>query len=141
MEIAKCVIRDAAPDDERFVVGTWLSSFRRRCPHAELIDDDLYFSAHREVIRAVLAGDHVARVAELDGDLLGFAVARAGTLDYCYVTSPWRRLGVATELIRSLDLAEVVVQVSHYTESFRLLAESAVNRLRFKYNPYLWRKT
>ena len=135
-------VRHATHDDEPFIAGAWLRSYRDKCPAAARISNDTYYGANgqRAVIESVLYGvpDAGAVVVEFAGELLGFAVSFHHGLEYVYVKQAYRRLGVARTMIEQFNFDSLLpLAVSHITNAGALLLDAM--KIQFFYDPYKWR--
>jgi GNAT superfamily N-acetyltransferase len=133
-------IRPMEPMDARFIVGSWLDSYRkgdRASAWAARIPGPVYYPHQREVIGRCLERStiRVACHVEDEGQILGWAAVErtrsAAILHYVYVKQVFRHLGVAHALLDELHVHDGFT--SHLTEGGRALA--ADRRLLF--NPYL----
>jgi GNAT superfamily N-acetyltransferase len=98
-------IRPGRPADARFVLDSWARSFRRS-PFAGCVPEDLYPSVVRATATRLLATGtlEVACNPDEPDQILGWALREPGRLHYVYVKDPWRRDGIARDLLARAPL-------------------------------------
>lgn len=101
-------IRSFKDEDTNFILNSWLKSFRN-APFSKTIDDDLYYEVQKRVILHSLNHHDVRVICTPDDDqhILGYASFNEETpniidVDYVYVKSPYRKFGLAKELIKDI---------------------------------------
>jgi hypothetical protein len=101
----RCTVRPWCEDDARFVYQTWLDSWRTS-RYAGVIPNNLYYETTRTAIEDLIGRGATVIVAELDGELLGFACGEVKdgkkVHHYTYVKDPFLRKGVEERLLASL---------------------------------------
>lgn len=134
-------IRERKPDDEAFIYGTWLRSFKATGIAARRIPERIYYSMHHRVIERILARPSCwGCVVFPDGDpgtILGYIIGEStssnGTvLHYAYVKSAWRGMGVFRELLKGIDPNGC--QFTHWTQICDALTQKWPGAT---YNPYM----
>lgn len=92
-------------DDARFVYSSWLDSWRKS-RYAGCVPNHLYYETTRTAIEDLIGRGATVIVAELDGELLGFACGEAKdgkkVHHYTYVKDPFLRKGVEERLLAAL---------------------------------------
>ena len=107
-------IRPAAEHDERFVIASWLSSYRR-AKQAGLIRKEDWFAVmwpqiehvlRRPDVRTLVAyeTDEADHVADLYGFITADTSASTPLLYYCYTKQAYRRMGVARRLFAAAGI-------------------------------------
>ena len=107
-------IRPAAEHDERFIIASWLSSWRD-ANAAGLIQHEDWFDVmwpqlqkalKRPDVRTLVAyeTDEADHVADLYGFITADVVAPTPLLYYCYTKQAYRRMGVARRLFAAVGL-------------------------------------
>jgi GNAT superfamily N-acetyltransferase len=106
--------------DEAHVMATWINGFKHK-GHAHGVDADTYFRGQRSVVEKLLATAAVAVACDPDDHdvIWGWACASDDVLHWIAVKPPFRRAGVAVELLRALALEKGPLVVSHYTPEVR----------------------
>jgi len=100
-------IRQGRKSDVRFITNSWLKSYReahtvKGCPN------QLYFSYQHKIIEALLPASGVLVLCDTKDDdhILGWLVYQRAQdmvlIHYAYVKHPFRRKGLATNMIRAL---------------------------------------
>lgn len=96
------LVRSLREADHPFLYSSFLKSYRES-DYTDGIPNTLFFDVHKQEFQAVLALFDV-RVAHPEGDedeIAGWIAYKDRTVAYVYVKHrPWRRLGVATLLMR-----------------------------------------
>lgn len=105
------ILRNYAPDDERYVFGTWLRDLREADYSG--LPDDLWFDAHREFIKRLLADPKVAMVVAATADdpneILGYAVAEPNeVLLWVQVKKKFRGVGLAKRMLEAVQAPATV---------------------------------
>lgn len=90
-------------DVEKFAIKAWLSGYEPRARRLHNLDRREFFELfHPEVTNLLRANRVALAVAEEDHDaFVGFACGASNVLHYVYVKYPFRRLGQATQLVRT----------------------------------------
>lgn len=127
-------VRDYLPGDHNFILSTWLKGLKFGNSWFNLIDQTTYYRVYHAMVESILAKpDTVVKVAVLSDDpdvILGYAVYRkdALTLEWSFVKSSWRGIGVAKMLVPA-----TVTTVTHLTK----LGESIFKkRGNLKFDPF-----
>lgn len=101
----RCIVRPWHEDDVKFVYDSWLNSWRSS-RYAGVVPNDLYYDTTRRAIEDLIARGAVVLVAELNGELLGFACGEVKdgkkVHHYTYVKDPFLRQGVEERLLAAL---------------------------------------
>lgn len=102
---SKAVYREWREGESRFVYDAWLQSWRES-KFAGCIPNHLYYETTRTCIDELIARGAKVVVAELNGELLGFAVGEEKdgktVHHYTYVKDPFLRKGVEEVLLSKL---------------------------------------
>lgn len=88
---------------ESFIYSSWLQSLRFSNAYFKMIDSQSYYSTYRQAISKLL-GKATIRLAVLSEDhdiILGYSITRGSTLDYVFVSKPFRKAGIGKALIPS----------------------------------------
>lgn len=135
-------IRAYQPSDEKIVFATWLNSFEpfrdRRVPR------DTYYAEHhnfinRRLAAAVASGHFLVACSKDDpetvfGWVCGGVDEHGKFIDYVYVKSLFRRMGIGRALLNAFGY---VALFSHYTDAVPWLRLSGLLPPNAIYNPYL----
>lgn len=154
------ILRPAIPDDENFILSTWLKALRFgngptickicekngmvdghqnpircRCIGIfELVPEDIYYKFYKQIIFALLASSTIM-IAALKSDptvVLAYSVYDGDVLHFVFCKEVWRSLGLAKDLIpKDLKI------YTHTTKSGRALFNKYYPTAIF--NPF-WRK-
>lgn len=127
------IIRPYRDTDIDVVIGTWIHSYEKHAPATPA-----YKAGQRKLIHRLIASPWtrimVAASSEYDDAVLGWACAEDNVLHYCHVKDPFRRLGIAKDLMKALNLNMDTVSYTHETRAGRVIMQ------RFKgavYDPWL----
>ncbi len=125
-------IRGGRESDLPFIYSTWLKNLRYGNSWFEAIDQEVYYDVYHNVIEQVLASPGVTvKVACLRDDpevILGYSVFKGPRLDYVFVKSAWRGIGIAKLLVPTN-----IAVVSHLTKVGLALLRKRPN---IKFNPF-----
>lgn len=109
-------IREARGDDLPFLLNSYIRSYRK-APMNQRVPDSLYFDFHPDVAKQLLKRSSVLVACDLqfDNQLYGYIMFEPVGDDFAcvhwmYVKAIYRRLGVATDLIKALNR-----KISYYT--------------------------
>lgn len=139
------VYRQATAADQAFIYNSWLKSFRSMSSWAKAIPAAIYFGNHKLVVAKLLEDSGVLIAANPDDpeQIFGYAVyqptaGRVAVLHWLYVKHPYRRLGIGTEIYRTvLRLAdhndELPVVGTHHTSLWDVLE----TKWSLVFNPYV----
>lgn len=125
------VFRPVAPDELSFVLDSWLKSYRGS-PWAGVLRNNRYFEETRGTIEDLLArGAKLnACVVEETQRIVGFICNESKDLQACihyvYVKDPYRRLGVAKELVRQATEGSRFVFYTFRTRASKFILPGAV---------------
>jgi GNAT superfamily N-acetyltransferase len=127
----------ALPDSYKSMIySKWLRSLRYGNDYYKLIDQKAYYASyHAHLERLLSRQDTIIRMAVLSDDydvVLGFAVCRPDVVDYIHVHKDYRRKGIGTSLIPSLEL---VSNVTHLTRNGIALWTAVAPMIKF--NPFI----
>lgn len=124
-------IRQSVEDDLRFVMQTWVRSYKS----TSRINETIYDKEHPELIKRILSDAKtrlvVACSPDVESAIHGWACGDARGLHYVYVPMAFRGRGVARELIQAvMGNYPSKIHVSHRFHS------PSANNVRFVFNPY-----
>lgn len=129
------VTRPAVSADKNFILATWLRGLYYGSSLFQDIPKDVFMVNYHAFLTKLIAGpNQIIQVACLKDDpdtILGYAAYRSAAginvLDYVFVKSAWRRIGIAKSLV-----PQPVHVVTHLTKVGKsLLTKEMV------YNPFL----
>lgn len=138
----KVALRTVQPDDVDLIYDSWLHS--GRTDRGPPVDKAIYFHGQRQVIGELLKRSPVIIACEpaVPAHVLGWVCfeLRAGllVLHYIYVKKAFRRMGIATLMMRDMLAhpdASKGLTYSHWTPA----AKPLMKRFHGVYNPYLSR--
>lgn len=130
-------VRAGLESDWAFCADAWVQSLRAASREARAVPKELFFPHWHQRVAALLASRQV-RVAGPPGDtdtIYGFLVVgpRPDAVEFCYVKSAFRRLGIAKALLG--DMLQKPVLCTHWT---RELGEWILPRYPgLTFHPYL----
>lgn len=137
-------LREATSNEHQFVFNSWLKSYKDSY-FAMDIPAHVYYQEHHNIVKGLIERSKVLLAVNQDDDdqILGFVVFEPGRISftpvihYMYVKSPFRYLGVGTELFEEALHAckydeSLPIIVTHYSKQFKRFC----NKI-FLYNPYL----
>lgn len=131
-------IREMKPDEENFILSSWLKSLRAHSSYYGSVPNQIYFKAHGESIERTLKDSKVlVATPRHDSDIVVAYLVYEDRSDkylvlhYCYVKNHFRRMGFA-KLLASQVMDGRPVYVTHITNKIQL------KDLRF--NPYFFKQ-
>lgn len=126
-------IRNAVPSDVNFILATWLRGLRYGNEWFEMIDSKAFFENYNKVANAILSHPNTTvKVACLKEDhdvILGYAVLGKDCLHWAHIKSPWRKIGLATEMVPS-----TITKVTHLTRAGAAILKK---RPGIKFDPFI----
>lgn len=137
------MIRPGVVEDVPFIFNSWLKSFRD-APAVQGIPNVVYYKQHHDVVERVLAAPGLQVLVVCNKEhpeqiyayLVATIEATEVTIHWIYTKHPFRRMGMAGQLYKSLcnivQLAKPLLMYSHRTHVGGLLA----NKINLIYNPY-----
>lgn len=131
-------IRGVEEDDHSFIMNAWIFSMEKSFFAAHGHDNKTHQRARihklfdRDAIRI-----RVACAADDDTEMFGFIVSEPenNAVHFCYVKQPYRRWGIATELLRDVVPSGDVV-ITQYSVDTRELRKAGKLPTNIRYNPY-----
>jgi hypothetical protein len=133
-------------DDLNFIISNWVHSYRENSPIARNVREDIYRRNQRELILNLCRRPSIRVVIscfESDPNvMLGFLVyeiipdppgKRQNTIHYIYVKKPFRRNGIARDMLQCVGVVPEKSFFSHYTVDCPVFARKWNGLL---YNPY-----
>lgn len=127
MQLVK--LRPMTQNDRAFVIDSWLESYWRARAYKYGIARPQYKSGQAERIEAALFRSSVEVLEEPDSHLIiGYIVRESLILHWVYVRSSFRRLGIASGLVRD--------RCSWYTHDSNAIGRKFIEKFKLKYNPY-----
>lgn len=127
-------VRDMQPGDRNFIFATWLRGLYYGNSFFGEMPKDAFMKHYHDVLEKLLTRPTPwVRVACLKDDpevILGYAIGRVWpgelSLDWIFVKSPWRKIGIAKSLV-----PPGVTTITHLTKVGKALKPSA-----WVFNPF-----
>lgn len=128
-------VRVAKLEDLPFIYSTWLRSYRHASQFARKIKNEVFYDMHHKVIDRFIARGGEVYVAHPKGEpdvILGYLCmdTTAPIAQYIYVKKPFRKMGIAKELIKDKDIK----MFTHWTSDTDWISKKLPELI---YNPYL----
>jgi len=124
--------------DEAFVYNAWLKSYKDS-PWGKPLINDIFFTNHKEIVKKLLDSSEVLLAVnpEDPDQIYGFAVIekspRVSIIHYVYVKYNFRKLGLARDLVETLEpMAYKVKFVTHVPRDIAIL-----KKFNLVFNPYI----
>lgn len=128
------LLRRGIASDLAFIRNSWLRNYHEHGEGARHVPNDVFFAnnGHWGVVdRCLREGQTIVATTEGDDSILGWACwlirSDVAAVHYVYVKAPFRRLGIASQLLTAGPAVQVC---THFTRA-------AKDWLRLIYNPYL----
>jgi len=139
--------RFARPDDIPFIYSSWLRSFKHSSALGKSMRSSVFFENYREIIDHILASQHshvaIACLPDDPNVILGYLVyeivsTREYIFHYCFVKESFRRLGIASALIKSLGHIQNIIH-THKTNCLDGIIDvfTIITASHITYNPLL----
>lgn len=128
--------RAAVPDDEAIVFNAWLLAHRKHGDWPPRLSSQRYFAEHKATIAQLIARSRmlVACNEQRPTQVLGFICWEGATLHWLFVKQPFRRHGIARELLKLARLNdEPSIRCSHWTQRAEQLRAKGE---RWRYDPF-----
>lgn len=124
-------VREALQTDAPFILSSWFESYWKNHARRTGINYEAYRAHQDALIKALIVRSkvYVAYPSHLPDEIVGYSVLEGNVLHYVYVKSVYRRMGVATGLVRKA--ARIYTHAAE--KPGRRFAES----LGLQFNPYL----
>jgi len=132
-------LRPAHKEDVNFIFNAWLKSFRNS-DFATPMANEIYFSNHHKTIEKILKYYSVIIACNKDdpNQIYGFLCAgytdSVFTIHYAYVKHPFRKMGIAKELLKSFNYDPNYAAI--YTHDSKI-AKYLVKNHNIIYHPYI----
>lgn len=128
LDVLTANIRDYRASDFNCIVSQWIKS-HRDCGTTKIHDGEL-----RRRITSLLQDQSRFRVScdpEDDDQILGWVCADAPVLHYLYVKQPFRRQGIARQLLAAANLASITeILCTHWTQDADKISGNHPGQLR-----------
>jgi GNAT superfamily N-acetyltransferase len=139
---ASYTIRDMRPEDRNFIFATWLRGLYYGDSYFERIQKPIFMENYHKVIERILNFPDtkvwVACLADEPDVILGYSVSRnknfgnqsVGVLDWVFVKSAWRKIGIGRKLLP--------MNTKAYTHTTNVAGEIIKSKeLNFIFNPFI----
>ncbi len=102
------LIRGVVEDDRKFILNSWLKSFKHSY-YAGTIPDDLYWSVYSDTIQRILDSDDsevlIACDPKAEKIIWGYLICERGftkpVVHWVYIKQPFRGFGIARDLVNA----------------------------------------
>lgn len=137
-------LREATTEDFNFIANSYLKSYRT-APETRPMINEVYFPEYKSRLEHMIKTGLVV-VAHAQDDvnhIFGYVIASAvgnyPVLHYVYVKFPFRRIGIAKDLVTAIlpGLGEQVTVVTHQPRNW----EAASKKYKLIYDPKYARET
>jgi hypothetical protein len=129
-------IRSATEDDHGFILNSWLKSYYDTADLSPRISREVFFKNEGKIIKELLRTELIKVICNPHDEthIYGYACYNDTpvTLHYIYVKQPFRKMGLAKNLLRDYLESEDVI-VSYSTSRIKRFGK----HYNFKYNPYV----
>lgn len=144
-------IRPANQSDIDFVFSSWLESYRfspiacvtekklaTKQVKSALLQSETYYKNYRKIITKIIEASNISIICNKDDNdqIFGFLCHRPlndniEIISYIYIKQPFRRMGMAKELINNLKSTELIATHA------KLNAIQFIKHFNMVYNPFL----
>jgi hypothetical protein len=135
-------VRKATADDIPFIFNSWLKAYKHSSLFAKRIKHEVFFKYHHAVVERIIYRIPLILIATPAGDsstILGYIVSEAldcPTIHFCYVKAPFRRFGVARQLLGATLQQLGTSQVQDFTHWTKDMDWATEKLPTLRYNPY-----
>ena len=126
-------IRPATPADQHLIISSYLKS-QRQVGQNTYMRDAVYYEHATPIIHHILNTNTIIVAANADDEWQAFgwvAFKPPTTISYIYIKYPYRRFGLATQLINTINPHNQQLTATHTCRIFTTLA----NKFNLTYNP------
>lgn len=121
--MTEILIRHAGPDDQNYVIATWLHHFKSNSYFAKRIRHAVYYDRQHRVISTILSRTRTqVLIAHPEGEpevILGFLVSEDLTtyhsIHFAFVKEELRRMGIAKKLVTHAGIDPDGAHFTHWT--------------------------
>lgn len=108
--------RPLSAEDINFFYNSWLVSYRNTLQNLA-ISNPIYYQTQKEVIHNCITNGDVIMACDPEdhNSLFGFICYEGNVVHYIYVKYPFRRLGVANELLKKAGIDTKDFMASHWS--------------------------
>ncbi len=102
------IVRKGTVSDEGFVAKSWVDTARGSSRQTRNIDAGSFNAFHYSMAKRILERAEIRIAAPPDDEstIYGFAVLEPGVVHIVYTKKAWRRLGIASELVRGVGATD-----------------------------------
>lgn len=135
-------VRPGVVEDVPFIFNSWLKSFRD-APVVQGIPNVIYYKEHHDVIERILSGAGLQVLVVCNKEhpdqiysyLVGTLGAAESTIHWVYTKHPFRRMGMADELLKAFTTMVPVGSSMMYSHRTPAVNATIASR-NMIYNPY-----
>lgn len=136
-------IRPYMPDDQNYILSTWLRSYHEQSPFAKSMRTRIYFEYHEKVAKRILERSDAVIVACLPDDpgvILGYLVHErdqklGNILHFCFVKGAFRGEKISRLLFRQAGIINTTE--AFFTHKIFAMEWVTEKYPGLTYNPYL----
>ncbi len=127
------VIRDNLPEDESFILDSWLKSYYGASFFTVKIPKSVFFSHHSRLIKKLLVTSRIRLAVDPQdlGIIAGYIVYEPDKIHYLYVKESLRGFGIGKKLLSEANLFDRT-KITHLTKKGRKIQL----KMGFVYAPY-----
>lgn len=136
--MSKWIIRSIAKGDVEFITSTWLKNYRVNSKWGSGLRKNVFFHEHNHLVQRHLAGSKIMVACDPDelGHIFGYLIGKNeqdyDTLHYIYVKGAFRKMGVASDLLKDFRKADSLF----YTHEIKKTDLLKVQWPDIVFNPY-----
>lgn len=127
-------VRDYNHDDRNFILATWLRGLYYGDTWFSQIPKAIFMLHYHKIIENILSTEgikvRVACLSDAPGVILGYSISRNRSVDWVFVKSAWRKIGIAKKLL-PVD----TTSCSHLTKIGAAIIKSKASHIQF--NPFV----
>lgn len=117
-------LRPMKVEDYNFISNSYLKSYRN-APGVSILDNSIYYDEFKKRLDYLLLNTECIVACHVDDpdQIFGYRIGSKPIIHYVYVKWPFRRLGIAKQLLADYNLGNGATVVTHQPRGWSKLAE------------------
>lgn len=127
-------IRPATPDDQNYIIATYINSLRSEYPEMLPDDYDMWIRNRLNLLFSTGAEIYIASPEEVDDIILSYLIGTPTAIHFIYTKKVYRGLDIATSLINHWSTANQQLKpyfITHMSDDCRDIIKDKPNIFRY----------